>query len=169
MLDRADLITRRAGFSGDQIPDHDHHEHEPCSRLGTLRAAYITASWTTTAVRLQAAVYGCPGSPTSTSYALWCVGLLSIQSQVGLTAVPGSNPRMLEKSLSSKADCIAYDLEDAVAANQKSKARDLVADFLGREERAAGEVMVRINAVGTGFEEDDLRAVVRLSPMIHGH
>lgn len=44
--------------------------------------------------------------------------------------VPGSNPRMLEKSLSSPADCIAYDLEDAVATNQKAEARRLVTDLL---------------------------------------
>jgi hypothetical protein len=37
---------------------------------------------------------------------------------------------MLEKSLTSPADCIAYDLEDAVAENQKGNARRLVTDFL---------------------------------------
>lgn len=46
------------------------------------------------------------------------------------SSVPGSNPRMLEKSLSSPADCIAYDLEDAVATNQKAEARRLVTDLL---------------------------------------
>ena len=37
---------------------------------------------------------------------------------------------MLEKSLASSADSIAYDLEDAVAANAKAKARELVAELL---------------------------------------
>lgn len=37
---------------------------------------------------------------------------------------------MLEKSLSSPADSIAYDLEDAVAQNQKVEARRLVSNLL---------------------------------------
>jgi citrate lyase subunit beta-like protein len=37
---------------------------------------------------------------------------------------------MLEKSLTSPADCIAYDLEDAVAPNAKAEARRLVRDLL---------------------------------------
>lgn len=48
----------------------------------------------------------------------------------GLPTVPGSNPRMLQKSLASPADCIAYDLEDAVAPNAKAEARRLVRDLL---------------------------------------
>ena len=44
--------------------------------------------------------------------------------------MPGSNPRMLEKSLTSPADCVAYDLEDAVSVNQKAEARRLVSDLL---------------------------------------
>jgi citrate lyase subunit beta-like protein len=37
---------------------------------------------------------------------------------------------MLEKSLTSPADSISYDLEDAVAANKKSEARRLVCELL---------------------------------------
>lgn len=37
---------------------------------------------------------------------------------------------MLEKSLANTADCVAYDLEDAVAENQKGNARRLVVDLL---------------------------------------
>ena len=47
-----------------------------------------------------------------------------------LDSVPGSNPRMLEKSLLSPADSIAYDLEDSVAPNRKSEARKAVSEFL---------------------------------------
>lgn len=67
---------------------------------------------------------------------------------------------MLEKSLASPADSISYDLEDAVAPSAKPAARKLVAELLDSERRPKGEVMARINAVGTGFEIDDLDTVV---------
>lgn len=78
--------------------------------------------------------------------------------------VPGSNPRMLAKSLDSPADCICYDLEDAVAPSAKPEARRLVAQLLNGERRpgrAGAEIMVRINGVGTGSEAADLEAVLR--------
>jgi citrate lyase subunit beta-like protein len=44
--------------------------------------------------------------------------------------VPGSNPRMLEKSFASPADSICYDLEDAVAPGKKVDARRMVCELL---------------------------------------
>jgi citrate lyase subunit beta-like protein len=44
--------------------------------------------------------------------------------------VPGSNPRMLEKSFASPADSICYDLEDAVAPGKKVEARRMVCELL---------------------------------------
>jgi citrate lyase subunit beta-like protein len=44
--------------------------------------------------------------------------------------VPGSNPRMLEKSFASPADSICYDLEDAVAPAKKVDARRMVCEVL---------------------------------------
>jgi citrate lyase subunit beta-like protein len=44
--------------------------------------------------------------------------------------VPGSNPRMLEKSFASPADSICYDLEDAVAPGKKVEARKMVCELL---------------------------------------
>lgn len=67
---------------------------------------------------------------------------------------------MLEKSLASPADSISYDLEDAVAPAQKPEARRLIQELLNSGKRPKGEVMVRINAVGTGFEEEDVKAAV---------
>lgn len=69
---------------------------------------------------------------------------------------------MLEKSLSSPADSISYDLEDAVAPAQKPEARRLVSEMLNSGKRPKGEVMIRVNAVGTGFEEDDVRTAVSM-------
>ncbi|WVQ83310.1 hypothetical protein IAT38_005449 [Cryptococcus sp. DSM 104549] len=82
-------------------------------------------------------------------------------SRRAMLYVPGSSPRMLEKSLCSPADSIAYDLEDSVAPGKKADARRLVAELLDGERRPAGEVVARINAIGTGYEDDDLDAVLR--------
>ena len=68
---------------------------------------------------------------------------------------------MLDKSRGLTVDTVAYDLEDSVTPNKKPEARANIRRFLERE-RAAGinEYAVRINAVGSGLENDDLAAVV---------
>ena len=58
---------------------------------------------------------------------------LSLSSIRGLTltrVVPGSNARMLEKSLSLDADSICYDLEDSVSSKKKGEARRAVSALL---------------------------------------
>ncbi|GFZ46480.1 hypothetical protein JCM24511_04727 [Saitozyma sp. JCM 24511] len=75
--------------------------------------------------------------------------------------VPGSNPRMIEKSLDSRADSVCYDLEDSVTPGKKAEARRLVSKLLNGQRRPRGEVMARINAVGTGYEAHDLDEVLR--------
>ena len=68
---------------------------------------------------------------------------------------------MLAKSRGLTADCVAYDLEDSVTSNRKAEARSNIQQFL-EQSRADGikECAVRINAVGTGYEADDIEAVV---------
>ncbi|KAI5786338.1 citrate lyase subunit beta [Peziza echinospora] len=79
-----------------------------------------------------------------------------------LLYVPGSNARMLEKSKALKVDCISYDLEDSVTPALKSLARENIRKLLltprpeGVRERA-----VRINSVGSGLAEEDLRVVLQ--------
>lgn len=68
---------------------------------------------------------------------------------------------MLDKSRTLTADCVAYDLEDSVTSNRKAEARSTIRKFL-EQPRADGikESAVRINAVGTGLETQDIEAVV---------
>ena len=68
---------------------------------------------------------------------------------------------MLDKSRGLAADCVAYDLEDSVTSNRKAEARSILKGFL-EQPRADGikECAVRINAVGTGHEADDIEAMV---------
>src|ERR1700759_2888432 len=70
--------------------------------------------------------------------------------------VPASRPELFDKAFASAADALSFDLEDAVAASQKSQARaNLVA--LLRERPATGKIIVvRINAPGTAEFEADI-------------
>ncbi len=77
-----------------------------------------------------------------------------------LLFVPGAEARKLEKARAAGADTVLLDLEDAVAPPQKAEARANVAAAL----RAGGfgntEAVVRVNAPGTPYFDDDLHAVV---------
>ncbi|PGH20714.1 hypothetical protein AJ80_03474 [Polytolypa hystricis UAMH7299] len=79
-----------------------------------------------------------------------------------LLYVPGSSQRMLDKSRSLVADCIAYDLEDSVTPSRKADARILVRNAIDQplpseiKERA-----VRINSVSSGLALGDLTEVLK--------
>lgn len=71
--------------------------------------------------------------------------------------VPADRPDRFEKAAGSGADAIILDLEDAVAADRKAEARKML-----RNDFTDLPVIVRINAVGTPWHEDDLNAVASL-------
>ena len=77
--------------------------------------------------------------------------------------VPGSRPDLFGKALSSQADAISIDLEDAVVEHRKDEARAIVRDFLlSAEARATSKVIiVRVNAIGTPHFEADIAAIVQ--------
>ena len=72
--------------------------------------------------------------------------------------VPGTRPERFAKALSSAADAVVLDLEDAVAAEAKAAARDSIADWA---RGAAGiereRIVLRINEAGSSHFADDLR------------
>ena len=72
--------------------------------------------------------------------------------------VPGNRPERFAKALSSGADAVVLDLEDAVAAEAKSAARDAIAAWAAAASAAERQrTVVRINdAAAAGFA-DDLR------------
>jgi len=76
--------------------------------------------------------------------------------------VPGSSPRMIEKSRTLEVDVVILDLEDAVSAGEKESARARVAEELRRD--ASMTRWVRINPVDSAEHLDDLRAVLPASP-----
>jgi malyl-CoA/(S)-citramalyl-CoA lyase len=82
--------------------------------------------------------------------------------QRSVLAVPGSNPRMIERAAASDADSVFLDLEDAVAPSDKVKARGNVIKALTEIDwRARGKtICVRINGIDTPFMYRDLIEVM---------
>lgn len=74
-----------------------------------------------------------------------------------LLFVPGDRPDRMIKALGSGADALILDLEDSVALARKAEAREAVVEFLHGERPIP--VMVRINAVGSPYANDDLVAL----------
>ena len=77
-------------------------------------------------------------------------------------AVPGSSPKMFEKALSSVADYVFLDLEDAVSPNDKVTARANVIKALNEMDwRGSGKtISVRINSLDTHYMYSDLIEIV---------
>ncbi len=73
--------------------------------------------------------------------------------------VPAISTRMFEKALASDADCIIFDLEDAVAISDKQEARERVKNFL-LNNQPRKDILIRINDVTTTFWREDLEAAI---------
>ncbi|GGH66616.1 CoA ester lyase [Comamonas phosphati] len=77
--------------------------------------------------------------------------------------VPANRPERLAKALASGADMVIADWEDAVAPDDKPAARialEAALQPLSAPER--GRLLVRINAGGTPWFDDDVQALARL-------
>jgi citrate lyase subunit beta/citryl-CoA lyase len=75
--------------------------------------------------------------------------------------VPASRPELFTKAMSSAADAISFDLEDAVEEGQKGFARQALVDFFEKSQtQNTKAIVVRINAMDTTHYAGDLEAVV---------
>ena len=72
--------------------------------------------------------------------------------------VPGNDEKKLEKALSSEADVVIVDWEDAVLEAEKPRARRVTARVLG-ERAPRGRVVLRVNHPESPFFEEDLEAL----------
>jgi len=76
--------------------------------------------------------------------------------------VPGNRPERFAKALATPADIIVLDLEDAVAVDDKSKARDAVATQLAAMTPVERDrIVVRINDVASSWFVLDLRVLLQ--------
>ena len=70
--------------------------------------------------------------------------------------VPASRPDRFQKALDSGADAVIFDLEDATEASRKIAARQDVGQFLKSAPPASAAKLIRINAAGSSWFDDDL-------------
>ncbi len=90
------------------------------------------------------------------------------QQPVSYLFVPGDREDRFEKGLSTAADCVVIDLEDAVSPDRKDLARTAVRRFIAQR-GTTNRLALRINAVGTTWHPKDvelLHAFPDLSVML---
>ena len=78
--------------------------------------------------------------------------------------LPGNNPNMLINGNCLGSDAVIFDLEDAVAPDQKDAARILVRNTLRYMDFRGCERIVRINSIGTPYWKEDLKALLPYKP-----
>ena len=80
--------------------------------------------------------------------------------------LPGNNPNMLINGNCLGSDAVIFDLEDAVAPDQKDAARILVRNTMRYMDFRGCEIIVRINSVDTAFWKKDLDMILPLKPAL---
>lgn len=87
-----------------------------------------------------------------------------MRSRRALLYMPGDNRRKIEKATTLGVDCICMDLEDGTALNKKAEAREVIARAMRELDFGKSERCIRINSIGSGFEQDDLAAALVARP-----
>lgn len=77
-----------------------------------------------------------------------------------LLFIPANSPAMLQNADVFNADCVIFDLEDAVLVSEKDAALSLVSEYLKKFQFEKLEIIIRINGLDTSFSKDDLNTVV---------
>jgi citrate lyase subunit beta/citryl-CoA lyase len=83
-----------------------------------------------------------------------------------LLFVPADSAKKLDKAMTSGADALIVDLEDSIAFDGKTRARDSAAAFLREVIASAARpyILVRVNGLQTGLIDADLDAIAPAKP-----
>jgi citrate lyase beta subunit len=87
-----------------------------------------------------------------------------MHSRRALLYMPGDDRHKIEKALTLQVDSICMDLEDGVAPNRKILARRVIASALQELDFSTSERLVRINAIGSGLEQQDIEQILTFRP-----
>lgn len=87
-----------------------------------------------------------------------------MRARRALLYMPGHDMRKIQKAIALGADCACMDMEDGVAPHRKLDARQGIVEALRTLDFGRTERLVRINAVGSGLEADELAAILPLRP-----
>ena len=85
-------------------------------------------------------------------------------SRRALLYMPGDNWKMITKSITLGVDSICMDMEDGAAVNKKAEARATIVKALQELNFGTSEKLARINSIGSGWEKDDMEAVLPYRP-----
>ena len=77
---------------------------------------------------------------------------------------PGDSEKKMAKAADSAADIALFDLEDAVATENKAIARQMVHDFLAARPEGRERLWVRVNPLDGPYTLDDLAAIMPARP-----
>ena len=80
--------------------------------------------------------------------------------------LPGNAPKMIINGNYLGSDAVIFDLEDAVAPDQKDAARLLVRNVLGTLDFSLVETIVRINSIDTAYWQKDVQEILPQKPDI---
>lgn len=89
---------------------------------------------------------------------------MDVRPRRSVLYMPGSNDRALEKAKSIPADALILDLEDAVAPDAKTEAREKVCAAVRNGGYGKRELIIRVNALETPWGADDLKAASEAGP-----
>ena len=78
--------------------------------------------------------------------------------------LPGNNPNMLINGNCLGSDAVIFDLEDAVAPDQKDAARILVRNTMKYMDFRGCEIIVRINSIDTPYWKADIDQILPYQP-----
>ena len=87
-----------------------------------------------------------------------------MKSRRALLYMPGDDWKKIVKSTTLGVDSICMDMEDGVAANKKADARATITKAFRELDFGRSEKLARINAVGSGLEQDDIQSVLPYRP-----
>ena len=78
--------------------------------------------------------------------------------------MPSSNAKALEKAKTLPIDGVIFDLEDAVAPDAKSSAREAAAAAAASGDYGVRTLTIRVNGIGTEWHDDDIVAAAQAGP-----
>ena len=90
------------------------------------------------------------------------ISMTIIRPRRSVLYMPSANERALEKAANLAVDALIFDLEDAVAPEEKSSARDKIADAFQKYDYGHREKIIRMNSLESEWGEDDLNFIAQM-------
>ena len=87
-----------------------------------------------------------------------------MKARRALLYMPGDDWNKINKAITLHVDSICMDMEDGTALSRKAYARATIAKALRELPFGKSEKLARINAIGSGFENDDITTVLPCHP-----